>query len=234
MSTRRRIRQGCLAIAVMTLVAGGSMVGTTARASGLNASTTHLKSIPANQTIGNAVTLQATVAGRPAPTDMVDFFEGTNLLGSGQVVSHIATLGYTFPAGTHALYAVYRGDAGLAASTSNTVSVFVGNPSPIIADVQYHSVPASPVSSWTATTPVRFVCQLIIKAGAVNYGARTGTVTFNVDGTLYDVTVAKSRAVLDIPGGIGVGPHAVTGQYHGDIHYNSDTSNTRHFTIVNP
>jgi hypothetical protein len=239
MTTRRRIRRSCLAIVVLAVAAGGSIVAEAGTASAIHSSVTHLKSVPHNQTIGNPVALQALVSSKPPmPTGSVQFYEdGTTPLGAPQPVSNrSATLSWIFAAGTHSVTAQYLGDVNTAGSTSTPVAIFVGTPSDTVAQILYHSLPRMPVSQWTASTHVVLVMNIAIVAGETNYGARTGTATFRIDGTTdYTVNVDRSHAVLDLPNGFGsTGPHNFSGQYHGDIHYNPDTAGTRRITILNP
>src|SRR3954470_14259062 len=81
MSTRRRIGRGTLAVAVIVLASGGSIFSSGSDAGALKVSKVRVKSVPINQTVGNAVLLQATVSGTPAPTGTVEFFEGATSLG---------------------------------------------------------------------------------------------------------------------------------------------------------
>ncbi len=231
MSPRHRTRRSSLVAATVVLVASASLLGASRPASAVASSTTRLKVLPAKQTDGNAVTLQATVASMLVPTGAVEFFEGASSLGTAPVTNRVASLPHTFGLGSHSVTARYAGDIHLAASTSGAAAVFVGTPSNTKIVLQLHSIPASPVSTWMATTPIRLVANVGISAGFVNYGARTGTVTIRIDGTPYVVTVERNRVVLDIPGGIGSGAHTAVATYHGDLHYNVNTSTARHVTI---
>ena len=234
MKTRRHIRRGSFVIAAIAFVCTTVVVGDVTQATALKTTVTRLKSVPKNQTAGNPVELQARVGGRPAPSGTVEFFEGATSLGTAPLVKNLATLSDVLPAGTHTINAAYSGDAQYASSSSNVVTIIVGDPSPVITDLLYYSIPPAPMSTWTATTPVRFIAQVVIKPHSVNYGVRTGDATVDVDGTKYDVTVTSSRIVLIFPNGLGLGTHTAQATYHGDIHYLPDTSNRRTVTVSNP
>src|SRR4051794_10408580 len=235
MSTRRRIGRGTLAIAVIVLASGGSIFGGGSDAGALKLSKVRVKSVPINQTVGNAMALQATVSGTPAPTGTVEFFEGATSLGTGAVTARVATLSYLFDAGAHTVTAQYLGDAVFAGSTSIPITFLVGDPSNTKVVLQLHSVPATPMATWTATTHLLFVGNVGIAAYQTNYGPRTGDATVVVDGTTsYTVPIAKNRIILDLPDGLGQGPHSAGATYRGDIHYNPNTSTRRRFTITLP
>ncbi len=237
MAPRAHVRRSSIALAALALAASAAVVAQSSPAGALVPSSTRLKALPAAQTTGNAVTLQAKVVATRAATGQVDFFEGVTPLGSADLVSGIAQLSYTFDAGTHSVTATYEGSATVAGSTSAAVTVFVGDKSATKTVLQYHSVPASPVTSWTATTYVRFVANVGLRAGNVNYGFRTGTVTIVIDNGTHNVVPLgfdHNYVVFDVPGGLGLGPHTATATYNGDSHYTASTGTTRHITIVNP
>ena len=74
-------------------------------------------------TVGQSVTLTATIAGGASPTGTITFKDGTTTLGTATVASATGSLTTTFStAGAHALTASYAGDSGNAASTSSALS----------------------------------------------------------------------------------------------------------------
>jgi hypothetical protein len=239
MNSRRGIRRGSLAIAVIAIAGGATFASTTTRAGAIFTSTTRLAKTP-NQTIGHPVTLAATVSGlRPAPTGFVQFYEDVTPLGDPQPLVTgtsigIATLSQVFDAGTHTVSATYLGDVAHAGSTSLVRTFIVGDPSNTVTVLQPHSVPAAPSTTWTATTHMLFVGNVGIGANQINYGGRTGTATVRLDGVPYVIPIVRNRIIFDLPNGIGLGAHAIVATYTGDIHYNASTSTTRHVTIVNP
>jgi hypothetical protein len=70
---------------------------------------------------GEPVTLTVTVP--PGATGTVNFYDGTKLIGTATIIGNTATLIIsTLPAGTHAITAVYSGDANFASVTSAVFS----------------------------------------------------------------------------------------------------------------
>jgi hypothetical protein len=87
-------------------------------------STTTLVASPSSTQYGDPVTLTATVTF--GATGTVSFYDGSVLLGTGQVTNGIATLTTTtLAAGTHTITAVYNGDATYASSQSGPATVTV-------------------------------------------------------------------------------------------------------------
>jgi hypothetical protein len=100
--------------------------GATATAS-TTATTTTLTSAPNPSTVGQPVTLTASVSaagsGPSAPSGVVQFKDGTTALGSATLAAGQATWsGATLTAGTHSITASYSGDAAFAPSTSTPLS----------------------------------------------------------------------------------------------------------------
>ena len=84
--------------------------------------TTTLSASPKLATVGQRLTLTATVAGN-MPTGTVSFLDGSTSLGSASLSSGTATLTTSFAAsGTHNLTASYSGDVANAPSTSAVLS----------------------------------------------------------------------------------------------------------------
>lgn len=76
-------------------------------------------------------TLAASLTGRPTPSGTVAFYDGTTLLGTGSLAGGTATFTTgTLAVGTHALKAVYDGDANFNPNTSSTASVVVTTVAP--------------------------------------------------------------------------------------------------------
>jgi len=90
------------------------------------ASSTVLSVNPTTSLYGATVTLTATVGptlNGTLPTGMVNFYDGSNLLGSGLLSGGVATYStYTLGIGAHALVAQYVGDSNFTASNSVAVS----------------------------------------------------------------------------------------------------------------
>jgi uncharacterized repeat protein (TIGR01451 family) len=98
----------------------------------VKATTTTIASSANPSTLGQNVTLTATVTGTDAghaPTGTVQYMEGATLLGTGAVTGGVATLLINPTAGHHSITAVYGGDLYNAASTSLPLDQFVEAPS---------------------------------------------------------------------------------------------------------
>jgi hypothetical protein len=168
---------------------------------------------------GQPVTLTATVApqgpGGGAPTGSVVFEDGTTVLGSGTlaVVNGAAQASFTassLSVGTHALTAVYGGDAN-----------FVGSNTPLSLPVQAATTTTLSVSGFSqGGGVVELVGQPVTLTATVaatdpTQGTPTGSVTF------YDGATALGTANLDATGSaawtttaLGLGNHALTAVYN--------------------
>jgi len=166
--------------------------------------------------LGQTVTLTApltVVAGNGIPTGSVQFFDGSNSLGTANLVNSRASLDTSgLSAGAHTLTATYSGDAVFgptSASTDMTVNrlttslgltlssaeVIFGQP--VIATVQLGPAPPAGVA------------------------APTGNITFQEGGkTLGAASPSSSSATLTLDG-LDVGLHQIDAQYAGDKNWTS-------------
>jgi hypothetical protein len=85
-------------------------------------------SITPGQSVTLNSALSATLAGQPAPTGTVTFYDGTTQIGSGGIGASISTA--NLAAGTHSITAVYSGDSHFNPNTSAAVAVTVATPPP--------------------------------------------------------------------------------------------------------
>ncbi len=166
---------------------------------------------------GQAVTLTATLTptGTTTPTGIIDFYDGSTLLGSGTIASDVATLQTTALAvGNNAVTAVYSGNASYPASTSPVESVAVVLASTTTTVSPSNSNPGlSERDTLTATIAVT-------SPGA---GTPTGTIQFFNNGTsLGTVAVSNGQASLSVV--LPIGSSAITAQYSGDTNFESSTS----------
>ena len=165
--------------------AGNTASTSTAVAQTVNKATsaTTLTSSLSPSTVGQPITLTATVAGS-APTGTVTFMDGTTTLGTGTISAGTATLSYTFTtSGSRTLSASYAGDANNTASTSLGIPQTVNGAN---STLTLTSSPASPVVG----QPVTF--------SVVAHGYNpTGTITF------YDGGTVLGYAALDATGAAG-------------------------------
>ncbi len=190
------------------------------------ADTTTALDAPATSTFGQSVTFTATVAVAPpgttdagVPTGSVSFLDGAMVVGAGAVSTSggITTATITtslLGAGTHALTAVYAGDANFAGSTSAAATLVVAPADTSLAVVSSVSPSAfGQAVTFTATVAV-------VAPGTISGGSPTGSVVF-ADGatTLGIATLVTSGGVTTATfttNALGVGTHGVTATYGGD------------------
>ena len=126
-----------------TLAAASVLMPATPAAAAPSATTTTLTSSANPSTVGQAVTLTATVTGA-TPTGTVTFAEPSLTLGSATLSGGVATLVVsTWAAGTHAVTASYEGDVNndpSAGSLSQTVVAPAPAPQPPATPVKKPSV----------------------------------------------------------------------------------------------
>ncbi len=178
----------------------------------VNRTTTALRlvALPNPATLGQDVTLTATVSGSVAPSGTVDFWEGTTNLAtvtldsSGKAVFTVVQPA----AGTHALTATYSGDGDNVGSLGNT-SLTVNLRSSATSLSSNHN-PSTPGQSVTITA-------------AVTPGA-TGTVTFRDGSTTIGSGTLSAGAATLTTSGLSVGSHSLTAAYGGDAGYSPSTS----------
>ncbi len=177
----------------------------------LVASTTSLSATPTLATVGQAVTLTASVAGN-APTGSVQFKDGANNLGAPVAVGNgVATLSTNqLAVGSHSISAAYSGDAGHAPSTSSTTPVGVN---------------ASSTSTALGVSPGQAtVGQAVTLTATVTGFQPGGSVTF-LDGstTLGSATLSNGTASLTVSS-LAAGSHSLSASYAGDA--NNQASNS--------
>ncbi len=162
------------------------------------------------------VTFTATVqppTGTTA-TGTVTFIDGSTSLGSGALSSNSAQLTVSaLTVGTHAITAVYAGNASLTGSTSVALSQVV-NGAVTTTSVAFSANPSAFGQSVTLSATIQTAFG----------GNPTGTVTF-LDGStsLGTVTVSSNAAQLSLSS-LPVGSHSITAKYSGDNNFTANTS----------
>ena len=181
------------------------------------ASTTTVITSSANPS-GFDQTVILTAAVQPAAgtqaTGTVTFMDGSTSLGSASLSSNSAQLTVSsLTVGTHAITAVYAGNANLTGSTSAALSQIVNGASTTTALVS-SSNPSSFGQSVTLTATI----QTAFGGGA------TGSVTF-LDGTtsLGTATVSSNSAQF-LLASLSAGSHSITAKYNGDTNFSASTS----------
>jgi hypothetical protein len=186
-----------------------------------HASTTAtLTSTPDPSVFGQAKTLTATVAavspGAGTPTGTISFFNGATLLGSATLAAGVASLtSSSLSVGSHALTAVYSGDAGFTGSTSpvDTQTVNQAATTTALTSAPNPSVNGQSVTATATVTPA--------SPGA---GTPTGTISF-YDGATFLGSGTLSGGVASLTTtSLSIGSHSLTAVYGGDAGFTGSTS----------
>ncbi|WP_141014502.1 Ig-like domain-containing protein [Nocardioides sambongensis] len=195
------VTRGTVEVTATAAATGRSAEG---RFAALDATSTALTWAPEAIEIGQPIELTATVSGAEGVEvdGPVEFFDGTESLGTAEAVDGVATLTVpSFRAGTHEVSAVFAATATSQSSTSNAVTF---------------------VLSRRQTT-----LSLSLSASATTYGTGAeGTVTVP-DGSGAEVTVSvdgteetlvlddEDSATFTLPATLAVGEHTVTAEFAG-------------------
>jgi hypothetical protein len=186
------------------------------------ATSTSLNSSPNPSSLGQTVTLSATVTPVPpasgTPTGTVTFRDGAAALATVPLVGGSASFNTsTLTVGSHSLTAVYNGSASFAASTSavRTQVVNPGNTTTSLTSSPNPSTVGQTVTLSSTVSPV-----------APASGIPTGSITFR-DGatTLGVVALVNGSASLSIST-LTVGSHSLTAVYSGSTTFAASTSPT--------
>ncbi len=189
----------------------------TVATAGTAASATALSSSVNPSTVGQAVTLVATVTGAgKSPTGSVSFRDGDSTLTirplSGGRASLVTS---SLTAGPHTLTAVYGGDPTFATSSSAAVSQTVSPPG----TTATKTAVASSANPSRSGVPVTFTATVSATAGTP-----TGSVTFRDGSTVLAVRpLAGGRATLTLRT-LTAGPHSITAVYSGSPSFATSTS----------
>ncbi|HZI58572.1 MAG TPA: S8 family serine peptidase [Verrucomicrobiae bacterium] len=163
--------------------------------------------------IGTALTFAANVAPASA-TGSVTFFDGSTAI-SDSVPLSSGTASFTtsvLGAGSHAITALYSGDANFNGSTSPTLVVNVLKAQTTVTVLLAED-------SAKLGTPATL-------AAAIAPGTATGTVTFFDGAVQISNPVAVNKGVARFTTTtLAVGTHSITARYSGDANFNGSTSN---------
>lgn len=185
--------------------------------------------------VGQSVTLSATVtnAATPAPTGTVQFFYGSQVIGSAALSSGVAkfTASTTgVPAGTYSITAHYLGDANYGPANSSAVSI------QLVA--RYPSTTSVSPTSQTVLAGAHVTLTGIV-TGTDNAEPPTGTVTFMTGSSVLATrtlsvqsgTTAQASFTASTAG-IATGTYPVTARYNGDAYNLASTSANASATIA--
>ena len=172
---------------------------------------------------GVAVTFTAKIAGA-APTGKVIFYDGLSVIGTsvlnGSFQASVTT--GNLSAGTHAITALYVGNAGNAPSASTALSQIVNE-----------TRPATTTTLVSNANPSNFGAAVTFTA-AVKGASPRGTVTF-YDGTTALGSVALSGATARFTtSSLAAGWRRISAEYVGDATNRPSTSTPVLFQTVNP
>jgi CubicO group peptidase (beta-lactamase class C family) len=217
-------RTGTISIANLTY--------TITEAGGLSTSTTSLTSTPNPVTVGQNVTLKATVGGSSGtPTGSVAFTVGSTTLatvavnGSG-VASLTASSNGEAP-GTYPIVAKYSGSSTYADSSSTADNVVV-NKAPTSTAVSASPTSVTPPGNVTLTATVK-------RSTSGATGTPTGSVTFYANGSVALATIkVNSSGVASLTAstnGYGAGTYSITAKYAGDTSDVASTSSAVNVTL---
>ncbi len=214
-----------------TLSGGSAGGGTVFEIAGKTGSSTALSITPTTVTVGEVVTLKATVTGAGGtPSGSVTFStEGVTLATIALNGSGVATLPANsngYPPATYPIIATYSGDSTFGSSVSPAVNVNLEKAPTSTALV------ASPT---TVTPPASVTLTATVKRSSPGaQGTPTGSVTFSADGiTLATIKLnAKGVASVTAPSsGYPAGAYPVKAVYSGDSSDTASTSSTVTVTV---
>ena len=191
---------------------------------------TTLSSTPNPSTLGQTVTLNATVSAvAPAvgvPTGTVTFRDGATVLATATLVNGSASFTIsTLAAGSHPLTAVYSGSATFAASTSAVVTQVVNAPAPAATSTSLTSTP-NPSTTGQAVTLSATVTSVA--------GVPTGTVTFRDGATVLGTVALVNGSASLVTSTLAVGSHPLTAAYNGSATFAASTSAVVTQIVNNP
>ena len=174
-----------------------------------------LTATPITSMYGQQVVLTATlnphsVGALGTNGEMVNFYTGMTLLGTGTLASGVATLNVTtLPVGANSLTAVYSGDTNFLGSTSTAVAFTVTMATTMV------SLSLNPTTVMYGNTSE--LTAVVLQSGA------TGTVTFSATPTAGGAAIVLGAASVDGTGTavfpestLGAGTYNITARYNGD------------------
>jgi hypothetical protein len=184
-------------------------------------SSTSLSASPNPSVFGQPVVLTATVTatapGGGIPAGVVQFKQGTTVLGSVVLngLGHGLLQTIALSVGSDTVTAVYLGNVSFHGSTS-AAGIQTVNPDATITSVKSSLNPAVVGNTVTLTA--------VVRAGAPGSGTPTGTVTFS-DGALAlgSRTVTGGQATFSTSS-LSLGGHVITAVYGGEARFTGSTS----------
>jgi hypothetical protein len=200
------------------------------------ASTTSLTSSINPSSVGQAITLTATVSGSGGPTTgTVTFMDGATTLGTSSTTGSTASLTISsLAAGNHSLTAVYSGNLGFVGSTS----------APLTQTVNQTASMTTITSSLNPSALGQSVTFHVTVTGSG--GTPTGAVTFRDGGTAIGAGALNGSGMTSFTtSSLAAGSHTITATYGGNTNFagstgqvtqnvNTGTTTTALTSSVNP
>lgn len=174
---------------------------------------------PSPSTFGQSVNLAATItSGFGMPTWSVHFLDGSNELGSAQLVNGQASIKTaTLSIGSHALKAVYTGD-----------NIYNGSESSVVTQVVGGSITTT-TKLTLSPNPSQFGSDVTMTASVTGTGGPvTGAVVFSDGGTqIASADLAAGSAIAHVSN-LSVGQHTITATYTGNGNWQSSSDAEPH------
>ena len=242
-------QSGTVSISVLLDVGAHSVTATTCgglAASGavtvlvvpLPASSVVITSVPAAPTVGQPVTLIATIVtanGNIAPTGTVQFLNGSTALGTATVGNNNqASISVTLPPGSHAITANYSGDSAYPpASATTAVSVRLLPTSLSVAASAASTAIGQPVTL-TATLAATPPAGIAAPTGQVQFFSANVSGPFNIllNKTLIGMANLASGTATVTVNALPTGSIQVLASYSGDANWAASTSNLLTETVA--
>jgi hypothetical protein len=186
---------------------------------GRTTTSTTLTSSAVSATFGQVVTFEATVSaeGLGVPTGTVTFRDGTATLATIPLdLDGVARLDANLGWGSHALSAIYSGDATFGPSVTTINQL-----------IQAHTMTSLSVKPTRSTFGDAVALTATVRSPAP--GDITGQVTFG-DGTrtIGSMPLSSSGEARVLRYSLGAGDHTLTAHYGGDTHFGPSAAETTH------
>jgi hypothetical protein len=184
------------------------------------ATSVFLTASPTTAQPGQGILFSAQVSPSSA-TGTVTFREGTNSIGSADLVAGLAVITVsTLSSGSHNITAVYAGGGNFGSSTSNSVTVSVGT-----------VVTATTTTLSVAPTSPSYGDMVTLTAN-VTPATATGSVTFSDGSTNLGSTSLNAGTATLTTASFSAGSHSLTASYGGDNSNGASTSKAVTLTVA--
>jgi hypothetical protein len=165
-------------------------------------------------TLTATVTTSSTVVGTLLPTGTVTFYNGTTVIGTGNLnTSGVAVYSGTLAGGTYNVTASYAGDAGFNSSVSTATSLTVSSATPTTT-----TLTASPAA---LTYGQKATLTATVLAGSSP--ATSGTVTFTAGSTVLGTAAVNAQGVATLSITPPVGIYSIVASYAGTASVSNPT-----------